>query len=109
MKIIYSGRHIALAPSQTAELETEFAKISKVLDGAAAEAEAHIFLKHENLKLEHHLNQVKVKVTWRHHEADGEAEHKDLFAAIHAAVARVSAQVIRQREKARDLRRVPAE
>ncbi len=103
MKITYTGRHIALAPSQTVELEAEFTRLRQLLDTPKGEAEAHVFLKHE-----HRTNQVEVKVTWRHNEADGAAEHDDLFTAIHAAIAKVTAQVTRQREKARDLKRVPA-
>ena len=101
MKITYTGRRISLAPSQSLELDAEFAKLKKVLDTATGEAEAHVFLKHE-----HHTNQVEVKVTWRHNEAEGAAEHDDLFTAIHAAIGKVEAQVVRQREKNRDLKRV---
>ena len=100
MKITYTGRHIALAPSQTTELEAEFEKLRKILDGHAAEAEAHVFLKHE-----HDANQVEVKVHYRHHEIAGKAEHTDLFAAIHAAVGKVQVQVVHQRERERDLKR----
>jgi len=101
MKITYTGRHIVLAPSQTTELEAVFAKLKKLLDTANGEAEAHVFLKHE-----HKTNQVEVKVTWRHNEAEGAAEHDDLFTAIHAAIGKVQAQVVRQREKMRDSKRV---
>jgi len=104
MKITYTGRHIALAPAQTVELEAEFAKIRKLLDTANGEAEAHVFLRHE-----HSSNEVEVKVAWRHHEIAGEAEHSDLFTAIHHAIGKVHAQVLRQREKARDSKRVPAQ
>jgi ribosomal subunit interface protein len=104
MKITYTGRHIGLLPSQTVELEAEFAKLKKLLDTANGEAEAHVFLKHE-----HSTNQVEVKVAWRHHEIAGESEHTDLFTAVHAAIGKVHAQALRQREKARDLKRTPAE
>jgi ribosomal subunit interface protein len=104
MKITYTGRHIGLAPSQTVELEAEFGKIKKLFDTANGEAEAHVFLKHE-----HGTNQVEVKVTWRHHEIEGASENTDLFAAVHAAVGKVHAQVIRQREKTRDTKRTPVQ
>jgi ribosomal subunit interface protein len=104
MKITYTGRHIALAPSQMTELEAEFAKIKKLLDTTKGEAEAHVFLKHE-----HNTNQVEVTVMWRHHEVAGDSEHADLFTAIHAAIAKAHAQVLRLREKARDSKRVPVE
>ena len=104
MKITYTGRHIGLAPSQTVELEAEFGKIKKLLDTQKGEAEARVFLKHE-----HSTNQVEVKINWRHHEVEGEAEHLDLFTAIHAAIGKAEAQILRQREKARDLKRVPVQ
>jgi ribosomal subunit interface protein len=104
MKITYTGRRIVLAPAQTVELEEEFARLKKLLDTASGEAEAHVFLKHE-----HSTNQVEVKVAWRHHEIAGESEHTDLFTAVHAAIGKVQAQVVRQREKARDSKRTPAQ
>jgi ribosomal subunit interface protein len=102
MKITYTGRHIGLAPTQTAELEEEFGKIGKLLDTQKGEAEAHIILKHE-----HNSNQVEVKVNWRHHEVAGQSEHADLFSAVHAAIGKVRDQVVRTREKTRDLKRAP--
>ena len=102
MKITYSGRHITLAPSQTEELEAEFAKLTKLLDTQKGEAEAHVFLNHE-----HAINQAEVTVKYRQYEAVGQAEHNDLFAAIHAAIGKVHAQLTKQRERARDLKRVP--
>ena len=102
MKITYTGRHIVLAPSQTVELDAEFATLKKLLDPHNGEAEAHVFLKHE-----HGMNQAEVTVAWSHHEIAGESEHADLFAAIHEAIGKARAQVVRQQQKARDLKRMP--
>ena len=104
MKITYTGRHLGLAASQTAELEEEFAKIRKLLDSPRGEAEARVILKHE-----HDANQAEVVVVWKHHEIAGKSEHADLFTAVHAAIGKVHAQVIRQREKARDIKRTPVQ
>jgi ribosomal subunit interface protein len=104
MKITYTGRHIGLAPSQTEELEAEFARIKKLLDTANGEAEARVILKHE-----HNTNQAEVVVAWRHHEVAGESEHADLFTAVHAAIGKAHAQIVRQLDKARDLKRVPVQ
>jgi ribosomal subunit interface protein len=104
MKITYTGRHIGLAPSQTAELEEEFSKIRKLLDTPRGEAEARVIVKHE-----HNANQAEVVVAWRHHEIAGKSEHADLFTAVHAAIGKVQAQVVRQREKARDAKRTPVQ
>ena len=102
MKITYTGRHLGLAPSQTVELEAEFARIRELLDTPKGEAEARVILKHE-----HNTNQAEVIVAWRHHELAGQSEHADLFTAVHAAIGKVESQVLRQRQKARDLHRVP--
>jgi ribosomal subunit interface protein len=101
MKITYTGRHMALAPSQTVELEAEFGKISKLLDTPKGEGEARVVFSHE-----HGANQAEVTVLWRHHEIAGKAEHADLFTAIHAAVQKVNTQIVRQRARARDVKRV---
>lgn len=104
MKITYTGRHMALAPSQTIELEDEFGKISKLLDTAKGEAQARVIFSHE-----HGSNQAEVTVAWRQHEVVGQAENGDLFTAIHQAVEKVRAQIVRQRTKARDVKRVAAQ
>jgi ribosome-associated translation inhibitor RaiA len=61
------------------------------------------------LKHEHNTNQAEVVVAWRHHEVAGESEHADLFTAVHAAIGKVHAQIVRQREKMRDMKRVPVQ
>lgn len=104
MRITYTGRHIGLSPAQTVELEAEFGKIKKLLDTAKGEAEARVIIRHE-----HGTNGVEVRVAWRHHEIVGESEHPDLFAAIHSAIGKVHAQVVRQRGKARDSKRAPVQ
>jgi len=104
MKITYTGRHMALAPSQTIELEAEFEKISKLLDTRKGEGQAHVIFSHE-----HGSNQAEVTVVWHHHEVVGQAENGDLFTAIHQAVEKVRAQIVRQREKMRDAKRVAAQ
>ncbi|SRR5579862_177148 len=101
MKITYTGHHIGLAPSQTVELEAEFGKIRKILDSPKGEAEARVILRRD-----HDSNQAEVKVNWRHHEIVAEADHADLFTAIHAAIGKVHGQVVKQRAKARDTKRV---
>jgi ribosomal subunit interface protein len=100
MKITYTGRHLALAPSQTVELDAEFGKVAKLLDTPKGEAQAHVILSHE-----HGSNQAEVTVAWRHHEMVGQAESGDLFTAIHQAVDKVRVQILRQREKMRDTKR----
>jgi ribosomal subunit interface protein len=100
MQITYTGRHMALAPSQTVELEAEFEKVAKLLDTQKGEAQARVIFSHE-----HGSNQAEVTVAWRHHEVVGQAENADLFTAIHQAVEKVRVQITRQREKARDAKR----
>ena len=41
MKITYTGRQVELAPAQLKKIETQFAKVGKLLDGRE-EKEAHV-------------------------------------------------------------------
>ncbi len=100
MKVTYTGRHVELSPAQSKKLESEFDKVSKLLDTGRGEAEAHVVLSHER-----QLHNAEVRVPYHNHELVGEATDADLFTALHAAVGKLESQAIRVREKWRDSRR----
>jgi ribosomal subunit interface protein len=102
MKVTYTGRKIDLSPEQTQKLEAEFVKVGKILDNGRGEAEARVVLSHEK-----HLNSAEVTVPYHHHELVGQAEHADLFTALHAAVGKLEAQALKLRAKWRDEKRGP--
>jgi ribosomal subunit interface protein len=102
MKVTYTGRHIDLSPEQSRKLETEFAKVAKLLDNNRGEAMAHVVLAHE-----HDENSAEVTVPYHNHELVGRASGPDLFSALHSAVGKLESQAIKVREKWRDERRAP--
>ena len=77
-----------LSPAQADNLQLEFDKVARLLDTPKGEAQAHVILSHER-----HLNHAEVTVSYHHHEMVGQAAEVDLFAAIHAAVAKLEAQL----------------
>src|SRR5437868_7780084 len=101
MRITYTGRQVELAPAQLKKIETQFAKVGKLLDGKE-EKEAHVVL-----SLERHLHQVEVTVHYHNHELVGIGSNADLFNAIHAAADRLEKQAIKVRAKWRDSKRTP--
>jgi putative sigma-54 modulation protein len=101
MKITYTGRQVELAPAQLKKIETQFAKVSKLLD-RREQCEAHVIL-----SLERHLHHVEVTVHYHNHQFVGLDSNTDMFTAINAAVEKLEKQVIKVRAKWRDTQRVP--
>lgn len=101
MKITYTGRQVELAPAQLKKIETQFAKVGKLLDGRE-QKEAHVIL-----SLERHLHQAEVTVNYHNHQLVGIGSSVDLFTAINAAIEKLEKQVIKVRAKWRDTKRVP--
>ena len=101
MKITYTGRQVELAPAQLKKIETQFAKVGKLLDGRE-QKEAHVIL-----SLERHLHQAEVTVNYHNHQLVGIGSSVDLFTAINSAIEKLEKQVIKVRAKWRDTKRVP--
>jgi putative sigma-54 modulation protein len=101
MKITYTGRQVELAPAQLKKLEAQFAKIGKLLDGKR-EGEAHVIL-----SLERHLHNAEATINYYNHQMVGLGSNADLFTAIHAAAEKLEKQVLKNRTKFRDQKRVP--
>ncbi len=101
MKITYTGRQVELAPGQLKKIETQFAKVGKLLDGRE-EKEAHVVL-----SLERHLHQAEVTVNYHNHQLVGIGSNVDLITAIHSAIEKLEKQTIKVRAKWRDTKRTP--
>jgi len=101
MKITYTGRQVELAPAQLKKLEAQFSKIGKLLDGKR-EGEAHVIL-----SLERHLHHAEATINYYNHQMVGLGSNADLFNAIHAAAGKLEKQVLKNRTKFRDQKRVP--
>ena len=91
-----------LSPAQADNLQLEFDKVARLLDTPKGEAQAPVILSHER-----HLNHAEVTVSYHHHEMVGQAAEVDLFAAIHAAVAKLEAQALKVKGKWRAGQRGP--
>jgi len=101
MKITYTGRQVELKPAQFKKLESQFGKIGKLLDGKR-EGEAHVVL-----STERHLHHAEVTINYFNHQLVGIGSDTDLFNAIHAAAEKLEKQVLKNRTKFRDQKRVP--
>ncbi|MGD0632568.1 MAG: ribosome-associated translation inhibitor RaiA [Terracidiphilus sp.] len=101
MKITYTGRQVELAPGQLKKIETQFAKVGKLLDGRE-EREAHVIL-----SLERHLHQAEITVNFYNHKLVGIGSNVDLINAIHTAIEKLEKQSIKVRAKFRDNKRTP--
>ncbi len=100
MKITYTGRQVELAPAQLKKIEAGFAKIGKLLDGKE-EREAHVIV-----SLERHLHQAEITVNYYDHQIVGAGSGPDLYTAMDAAITKLEKQVLKLRERWRDLKRV---
>ncbi len=99
MKVTYTGRHVDLAPAQWNRIESQFAKLGKLLDGRS-EQEARVIL-----SLERHLCKAEVTVQYHDHPLIGQAADPELFTAIHAAIQKLEKQAVKVRAKWRDTHR----
>ena len=99
MKVTYTGRHVDLAPAQWNRIESQFAKLGKLLDGRS-EQEARVIL-----SLERHLCKAEVTVQYHDHPLIGQAADPELFTAIHGAIQKLEKQAVKVRAKWRDSHR----
>jgi len=106
MKVIYTGRHVDLAPAQVQMIEDRFHKVGRLLDGkgrnGTAQQEAHV-----RISMERHLHCVEINVNFHHHALVGHAQDADLFTAIHGAVHKLETQAVKVTEKWTDGQRAP--
>ena len=101
MRITYTGRQVELKPAQLRKIETQFAKLGKLLDGKD-QREAHVIL-----SVERRIHCAEINVNYHNHSLVGLAENADLFTAIHAAILKLEKQAIKVRAKWRDSKRGP--
>ena len=99
MKVTYTGRHVDLAPAQWNRIESQFAKLGKLLDGKN-EQEARVIL-----SLERHLCKAEVTVQYHDHPLVGQAADPELFTAIHGAIQKLEKQAVKVRAKWRESHR----
>lgn len=95
-----------LATDQVKDIEEQFRKVAKLLDGKAKDGvgqqEAHVRLSHER-----HLHHAEITMNFHHHALVSNESNPDLAAAIHGAVHKLESQAIKVTKKWSDGKRVP--
>lgn len=99
MIVHYTGRNVDLSAEQIAQVEADFAKLSRLIDGRG-EYEAHVVVAQQR-----HLRKVEVTVPWRDHTLVGEGSGTDLAAAIHDAIDKTTKQAVKIKSRLRDTKR----
>jgi putative sigma-54 modulation protein len=105
MNITYTGKQEHLHPSQQANLESKFDKIAKLLDfSGKGEKQAHVILAHNK-------NQHRAEITLNYldHTLVGEHSDPDQFTAMNLALEKLEKQLLKVRDKRRDIKKGPRE
>ena len=105
MTISWTGKQEFVHPTQQKNLETKIEKISKLLETSGkGEKQAHIILNH-------HKNQHRAEITLNYldHQVVGEHTDPDQYTAINIAIEKFEKQLMKVRDKRRDIRVGPRE
>jgi putative sigma-54 modulation protein len=105
MNITYTGKQEYLHPNQQANIDSKFEKIAKLLDfSGKGEKQAHVIL-------DHHKNQHRAEVTLNYldHALIGEHTDSDQFTAMNVALEKLEKQLLKVRDKRRDIKKGPRE
>jgi ribosomal subunit interface protein len=99
MQVTYTGIHHDLPAKVQAKLDAKFAKLSKLLDGRG-EHKAHVVLSQERQSYK-----AEITVNFYDHQFVAIGKNKDLFKAMAAALEKLDAQAVKQRNKWRETHR----
>jgi putative sigma-54 modulation protein len=105
MTINWTGKQEFVHPTQQKNLESKIAKISKLLETSGkGEKQAHIILNH-------HKNQHRAEITLNYldHQVVGEHTDPDQYTAINVAIEKFEKQLMKVRDKRRDIKVGPRE
>jgi putative sigma-54 modulation protein len=93
MQVTYTGVHQDLPEKIQAKLDAKFAKLSKLLDGRG-EHKAHVVVTQQKRNVK-----AEVTVHYYDHQFVGIGTDGDLFNAMSAALEKLDAQAVKQRER----------
>jgi ribosomal subunit interface protein len=99
MKIHYTGKLEPIEAEQKRNLERHFAKLGELVD-RRGEREAHVLLNGDR-----HGKKAEVTMNYYGHAAVGTATHKEQFAALLGAIAKLEKQLHKVRDKWTDSKR----
>ena len=105
MTINWTGKQEFVHPTQQKNLESKIAKISKLLETSGkGEKQAHIILNQ-------HKNQHRAEITLNYldHQVVGEHTDPDQYTAINVAIEKFEKQLMKVRDKRRDIKVGPRE
>jgi len=105
VNITYTGKQEYLHPKQKEQLDAKLAKLAKLLEvDGKGEKQARVALSHDK-------NQHRAAVTLNYldHTLIGEHVDPDQFTAMNLAVERLEHQMLRVRDKRRDIKKGPRE
>lgn len=93
MQVTYTGIHHDLPPKIQQKLDAKFAKLAKLLDGKG-EHKAHVVVSHQRRTF-----RAEVTVNFYDRQFVGIGSDADLFKAMSAALEKLDAQAVKQRDK----------
>lgn len=105
MTITWTGKQEFTHPTQQKNLEAKISKLSKLLDNdGKGEKQAHMILNH-------HKNQHRAEITLNYldHQVVGEHIDPDQYTAINMAIEKFEKQLMKVRDKRRDIKKGPRE
>ena len=105
MTITWTGKHEYDHPTQQKNIEAKIAKIAKLLENdGKGEKQAHMILNH-------HKNQHRAEITLNYldHQVVGEHIDPDQYTAINMAIEKFEKQLMKVRDKRRDIKKGPRE
>ena len=105
MTITWTGKQEFVHPTQQKNLDAKIAKISRLLENdGKGEKQAHMILNH-------HKNQHRAEITLNYldHQVVGEHIDPDQYTAINMAIEKFEKQLMKVRDKRRDIKKGPRE
>ena len=105
MNITYTGKQDHLPPNQQANIDAKLGKIAKLLDiDGKGGKQAHVIL--AQLKNQH---RAEITLNYLDHALVGEHIDPDQFTAINMALEKLEKQIMKVRDKRRDVKKGPRE
>lgn len=105
MNITYTGKQEFLHPKQKEQLDAKIAKLAKLLEiDGKGDKQARVALTHDK-----NLQRAEITLNYLDHTLVGEHADQDQFTAMNMAFDRLERQMMRVREKRRDIKKGPRE
>jgi putative sigma-54 modulation protein len=105
MNVAWTGKQEYLHPKQKEQLDSKIGKLSKLLEvDGKAEKQARIVLTHDK-----NMHRAEVTLNYLDHTLVGEHVDADQFTAMNLALEKLERQMLKVRERRRDIKKGPRE